>query len=246
MSESRYTLGIDFGTDSVRAVVVDATNGKQLGGGVSAYRRWAEGRFCDARKNRFRQHPDDYTESMTEAVAGAISQAGREAASKIEGITVDATCSTPCFVDETGTPLACLPEFAEEPDAMFILWKDHTSVAQAERINALARGWKGGDFTAYEGGVYSSEWFWAKALRVAETNPRVASRAASLVEHVDWMPALLAGVKDFRKIVRGRGPAGHKAMWHPSWGGYPPADFLAASAVPLGCYYALATAANLP
>ncbi|HTX72655.1 MAG TPA: ribulokinase, partial [Rectinemataceae bacterium] len=225
-----FVLGIDFGTDSVRALVADAADGAVGGQGVAPYRRWAEGSYCAPRENRFRQHPLDYIESMEAAVRQALAEAGGAsggaAGGKVRGIAIDTTGSTPCFADAAGRPLSLSLEFAEDPDAMFILWKDHSSVAEAERINELARSWGGVDYTKFEGGIYSSEWFWAKVLHVVRSNPRVAAAAATVVEHCDWMPALLCGSRDYRSIKRSRCAAGHKAMWHASWGGYPPAAFL--------------------
>jgi len=221
-----YVIGIDFGTDSVRALVVDAADGSSAGSAVSSYKRWAKGEFCDARSNRFRQHPLDYVEGVEEATKGALAQAGAGVAAKVRGVTIDTTGSTPCLADGFGAPLALSPEFASEPDAMFVLWKDHTAVAQAERINALSRSWGGEDFTKYEGGIYSSEWFWAKTLRLVENGSKAIAAAKTVIEHCDWMPALLTGTRDLAKIRRSRCAAGHKAMWHASWGGYPPATFL--------------------
>jgi L-ribulokinase len=221
-----FVMGIDYGTDSFRALVVDAADGSSVGTAVSAYRRWAKGDFCDPKTNRFRQHPLDYVEGIEEATKAALAAAGPGAAAKVRGITIDTTGSTPCLADATGSPLALKPEFAAEPDAMFVLWKDHTAVAQAERINALARSWGGEDFTKYEGGIYSSEWFWAKALRLVDNGSKAVAAACTIVEHCDWMPALLTGTTDLAKYRRSRCAAGHKAMWHASWGGYPSAAFL--------------------
>ena len=221
-----YVIGIDFGTDSVRALVVDAADGSSAGTAVSAYKRWARGEFCDPKSNRFRQHPLDYVEGIEDATRRALAEAGAAAAAKVRGITIDTTGSTPCLADEVGAPLALRPEFASEPDAMFVLWKDHTGVAQAERINALARSWGGEDFTKYEGGIYSSEWFWAKVLKLVENKSKAIAAARTVIEHCDWMPALLTGAGDLASIKRSRCAAGHKAMWHASWGGYPPAAFL--------------------
>ena len=225
-----YVIGIDFGTDSVRALVVDAADGAEVGSAVSAYARWARGEFCDPGTNRFRQHPLDYIEGIEDAVKRALAKAGaaygEDVASKTRGIAIDTTGSTPCLADETGTPLALKGEFASDPDAMFVLWKDHTAIAQAERINKLAKTWGGEDYTKYEGGIYSSEWFWAKLLKLVENGTRPAKVAKTVVEHCDWMPALLTGTKDIAKIKRSRCAMGHKAMWHESWGGYPPAAFL--------------------
>jgi L-ribulokinase len=224
--DQAYTIGIDFGTDSVRALVVDAADGRTVGTAVSAYKRWAQGEFCDPRSNRFRQHPLDYVEGIEESTRRALAEAGPTIAAKVRGITVDTTGSTPCLADETGTPLALKPEFATEPDAMFVLWKDHTAVAQAERINQLARTWGGENFTKYEGGIYSSEWFWAKVLKLVENKTKAIAAARTVIEHCDWMPTLLTGATSLAAIKRSRCAAGHKAMWHASWGGYPPAAFL--------------------
>jgi L-ribulokinase len=233
-----FVLGADFGTDSVRVVVVDAADGEMIGSGVSVYRRWAAGAWCDAAASRFRQHPLDYVEALEEATRTALveaaspsdrpsgSRAGEGPASKVRGISIDTTGSTPCLADASGLPLALRAEFAEEPDAMFVLWKDHSSVAEAELVNTLSKSWGGEDYTKYEGGVYSSEWFWAKVLRIVRTNPRVAAAARTIVEHCDWMPALLCGAADPSRWRRSRCAAGHKALWHPSWGGYPPPAFL--------------------
>ncbi len=222
-----FVLGVDYGTDSARAVIVDAADGSFVGSGVSAYRRWAEGTYCDPSTNRFRQHPLDYIESLEASVRAALVEAGSEIASRIRGLSIDTTGSTPCFADASGKPLSLTAAFAEEPDAMFILWKDHTGLDEAARINTLARSWGGVDFTRYEGGIYSSEWFWAKALHVVSTNASVASTARTIVEHCDWMPALLTGSTDPAAWKRSRCAAGHKALWHESWGGYPDKAFIA-------------------
>ena len=226
MNTHPFVLGVDFGTDSVRAVVVGAVKGEIAGTAVVPYRRWAEGAYCDPVANRFRQHPLDHLESMQAAVVGALRDAGSGVATRIAGLAVDTTGSTPVLADRQGTPLSLLPAFAEDPDAMFILWKDHTSVSEAERINALARQWTV-DFTKYEGGIYSSEWFWAKALRVLATNPAVAEAAVTVLEHCDWIPAVLTGTRELDRIKRSRCAAGHKAMWHAEFGGYPSDEFLA-------------------
>ena len=221
------TLGIDYGTDSVRILIVDATDGRELATAVSYYPRWRQGAYCDAASNRFRQHPLDYTDTLTAAVREAIQKLGEDRADDIVGIAVDTTGSTPVAVDATGTPLALLPEFSENPNAMFLLWKDHTAIAEAEEINQRARSWHT-DYTKYEGGVYSSEWFWAKLLHVVREDERVAAAAHSWVEHCDWLPFLLAGGTNVARMRRSRCAAGHKALWHPDWGGLPPEEFLTA------------------
>jgi len=223
-----FVLGLDYGTDSCRAVVVDAADGSMAGTGVKNYPRWSEGLYCDAAANRFRQHPLDYVEAMEGAVKEALERAGGGTAGKIRAISIDTTGSTPCAVDEDGTPLALRSGFSDNPSAMFVLWKDHTAVAEASRINRLARTWGGPDYTRFEGGIYSSEWFWAKILRVLSEDRRVAEAAHSFLEHCDWMPALLTGQKGMETIKRSRCAMGHKAMWHADFGGYPSEKFLSA------------------
>ena len=227
MSGSACVVGIDFGTDSVRSIVVDSTDGSVLGAGVKYYPRWAKGLYCDAVKNRFRQHPLDYLEGMEASVLEALAQAGPDAASRVRGIGVDTTGSTPALADQSGRPLALIPSLADNPNAMFVLWKDHTSVAEAERLNRVARTWGGVDYTKYVGGIYSSEWFWAKAMHLLESDPTVAEATFTIVEHCDWIPAVLTGTTELWKYKRSRCAAGHKALWHREFGGYPGNDFLA-------------------
>jgi L-ribulokinase len=227
LNEHGCVLGLDFGSDSVRTVVVDAVDGAILGTEVSYYPRWAKGLYCDPMANQWRQHPLDYLESMEASILGALAEAGPGAAGRVRGIAVDTTGSTPVLADGQGTPLALTPGFEQNPNAMFILWKDHTSVAEAEQINHVARTWGGADFTRYVGGIYSSEWFWAKALHVIKADPAVAAAAGTVLEHCDWIPALLTGTRGLEGIKRSRCAAGHKAMWHESFGGYPADGFLA-------------------
>jgi len=220
-------LGIDFGTDSVRSVVVRTGDGAVLSSGVKNYPRWQKGLFCDPIENRFRQHPLDHLETMEASVIDALEAAGRSAAARVRGIAVDTTGSSPVMADARGRPLALRPGFEENPNAMFLLWKDHTAVAEAEEINRLARSWGGPDYTKYVGGIYSSEWFWAKALHVLRQDPAVAAASDTVIEHCDWMPAVLTGCEDLAAIRRSRCAAGHKAMWHADYGGYPADEFLA-------------------
>ena len=219
-------LGIDFGTDSCRSVIVDTVNGEEISSAVFSYPRWTEGRYSDPGKNRFRQHPKDYLEAFEESVKAALRSAPEGTSSLIRGIGIDTTGSTPAAVDSEGTPLALLPSFEENPNAMFILWKDHTAVREAEEINELARTWGGPDYTVYEGGVYSSEWFWAKILHVLREDAEVRNAAYSWVEHCDWMSAVLTGNSAPLTMKRSRCAAGHKAMWHDKFGGLPDEDFL--------------------
>ncbi len=221
----KYVIGLDYGTDSARAVIVNARTGETVATSVKYYPRWMEGKYCLPSANRYRQHPLDYIEVLESSVMEALSLAPAGTAANVVGMAFDTTGSTPVFTDETGTPLALLPEFAENPNAMFVLWKDHTAVVEAEEINKLCSTWKI-NYSAYEGGIYSSEWFWAKALHVLREDSAVREKAYSLVEHCEWMPALLTGVKRSSDIIRSRCAQGHKAMWHPGWGGLPGEDFL--------------------
>jgi len=227
-SATACVVGIDFGTDSVRSIVVDAATGSVLGASVKHYPRWANGLYCDPARNRFRQHPLDYLESLEGSVREALAEAGPAAAGQVRGIAVDTTGSTPALTDRSGKPLALSAPFADNTNAMFVLWKDHTAVAEADRLNHLARTWGGADFTKYVGGIYSSEWFWAKASHILETDPAVEAAAVSIVEHCDWIPAVLTGTTDLARFKRSRCAAGHKALWHAEFGGYPADAFLAA------------------
>lgn len=223
---STYVIGIDFGTDSVRSLIVDAGNGKEIAGDVFYYPRWKDGRYCDPSKNRFRQHPLDYTEGLIATVKNSLAKSPSGVAARMAAISVDTTGSTPVAVDRQGTPLSLLPGFEENPNAMFILWKDHTATREADEINHLAKTWGGTDFTCYEGGVYSSEWFWAKVLHILRADEKVRNAAYSWVEHCDWIPALLTGQTDPLFLKRSRCAAGHKAMWHPDFDGLPAEEFL--------------------
>ncbi|MDR0938063.1 MAG: ribulokinase [Mediterranea sp.] len=221
----KYVIGLDYGSDSARAVVVDALTGTTLATAVHYYPRWKAGMYCDPERNQYRQHPLDYVEVLERCVREVLAQCPPDTARQVVGMAFDTTGSTPVFTDEAGTPLALLPEFAENPNAMFVLWKDHTAVAEAAEINSACQAWDI-DYSAYEGGIYSSEWFWAKALHVLREDPAVRAKAYSIVEHCDWLPALLTGVGRSQDIVRGRCAAGHKAMWLKEWGGLPSEEFL--------------------
>jgi L-ribulokinase len=217
---------VDFGTDSVRALVVDAHTGEEMGTHVFHYPRWKEGRYCDPAGNRFRQHPLDYLEGLELSIRGALAGCPGGVAGKVVGLSVDTTGSTPVAVNREGVPLSLTPGFEDNPNAMFVLWKDHSAVNEADEINALARSWGGEDFTRFEGGIYSSEWFWAKILHVLRADEKVREAAYSWVEHCDWIPAMLVGDTDPLRLKRSRCAAGHKAMWHEDFGGLPHEEFL--------------------
>ena len=224
MMNDKYCIGVDFGTDSVRALLVNVEGGMELTSSVFEYPRWKVGLYCNSEKNQFRQHPLDYIEGL-EFTIREILQKVPGAARNVSAISIDTTGSTPVAVDENGTPLSLFPEFAENPDAMFILWKDHSSVLEADTINALCRDWHT-DYSKYSGGIYSSEWFWSKILHIINKDEEVAKTTFSWVEHCDWMPALLTGNTDPLKMKRSRCAAGHKAMWNAEWGGLPDNKFL--------------------
>lgn len=221
----KYVIGVDFGTDSVRSLIVNTQNGKEIATAVHFYTRWKEGLYCDPSASQFRQHPLDYLEGLEETIVNTLKAAGDKVAENVVGISVDTTGSTPVAVDKNGTPLALLPAFAENPNSMFILWKDHTGNAEAEEINSLARKHKV-DFTKYVGGIYSSEWFWAKILKTLRVDESIRDAAFSWVEHCDWISAELTGNTDPLTIKRSRCAAGHKAMWNAEFDGLPSEEFL--------------------
>ena len=222
---ARFVIGLDYGTDSARALVVNAETGEILSSSVKNYPRWSRGLYCDPASNQWRQHPKDYLEVLEFTVRDALSKCDPDVAANVVGLAFDTTGSTPAFADETGAPLALSPEYSNDPDAMFILWKDHTAIQEAAEINEACKA-SGTDYSIFEGGVYSPEWFWAKALHILRNSPEIATKASTIVECCEWLPAVLTGVTDHRKIVRSRCAQGHKSMWSAEWGGLPPEDFL--------------------
>lgn len=227
LERMKYVIGLDYGSDSARAIIVNAETGEELASSVKFYPRWMEGKYCVPTTNQYRQHPQDYIDVLEYTVKDALSKCPAGTADNVVGIAFDTTGSTPVFTDKNGTPLSMLPEFAENPNAMFVLWKDHTAIAEAEQINELAAKWST-DYTSYEGGIYSSEWFWAKALHVLRADEKVREAAYSIVEHCDWMPALLTNTQKPENMFRSRCASGHKAMWLEQWGGLPSEEFLVA------------------
>ena len=222
---NKYVIGLDYGSDSARAVVVNAETGEEMASSVKYYPRWMEGKYCVPTANQYRQHPQDYIDVLEYTVKDALSKCPAGTGEQVVGIAFDTTGSTPVFTDKAGTPLALLPEFAENPNAMFVLWKDHTAIKEAQEINDLCAKWDI-DYSSYEGGIYSSEWFWAKALHVLRSDEKVRNAAYSIVEHCDWLPGLLVGKTNPHEICRSRCASGHKAMWLEQWGGLPAEEFL--------------------
>jgi len=212
-------LGLDFGTDSVRALAV-RSDGATVGEGSALYPRWHEGRYSDPGAQRFRQHPLDYLDAMIRAVKEALALLTPEERSGVRAVGVDATGSTVCPVDGDGTPLSLTEGFEENPNAMFHLWKDHTAIAEAREVNDAFSRWPGCDYTRFQG-KYSSEWLWSKALRTARTDPEVLAAAQSWVELADWIPAILTGRTRPESMYHCSCAAGHKALWHSEFGGLP-------------------------
>ena len=222
MNERDLVIGLDFGSDSVRGVLVDA-GGSLVATESCPYPRWNDGKWRDDGNAMYRQHPLDYFEAMTQVVRVL---AGAADASRIAGIAVDTTGSTPSAVGADGRALALDPAFAEDPDAMFVLWKDHTAIPEAEEINRAARE-ASAEYLDYCGGTYSEEWFFSKILRIMRRAPRVDAAAATYAECGDCIVAELTGVADPRGILRNRCAASHKALWSTKWHGLPDKEFLA-------------------
>jgi L-ribulokinase len=226
MQQDSFVIGVDYGSDSVRTIIANAANGEEVASAVFYYPRWKDGLFCNPSLNQFRQHPLDYIEGLEETIRRCILQAGAGVAANIKAIAIDTTGSTPVAVDKTGTPLSLLPAFEKNPNAMFVLWKDHTSVKEAAEINTHAEKFAV-NYLQFVGGIYSSEWFWAKLLHVLRDDEQVRDAIYSWVEHCDWIPFLLTGGKDIHQMKRSVCAAGHKALWSEEFGGLPPNDFFA-------------------
>ena len=222
--DNAYVIGVDYGTDSVRSVIIDAKTGEEKAASVFYYPRWKAGLYCNASLNQFRQHPLDYIDGLESTIKDCLQKAGEEVAKNIKAISVDTTGSTPVAVDEHGTPLSLLPAFKDNPNAMFVLWKDHTATKEAAEINEHAKKFAT-DFLQYVGGIYSSEWFWAKLLHILREDTAVRKEIYSWGEHCDWIPFLLTGGNDVHQMKRGVCSAGHKALWATEFGGLPPNDF---------------------
>jgi L-ribulokinase len=226
---AQYTIGLDYGTNSVRALVVDTANGHEVGTAVWNYAHGTAGVILSRDPNLARQHPADYVKGAEITIKKALADAQKNVRGfkpeQVTGIGVDTTGSTPLPVDANGQPLAFQKKYANNPAAMAWLWKDHTGVAEAAEITALAKKMRP-QFLAKCGGTYSSEWFWSKILRCLRVAPEVFNAAHSWVELADYVPAALTGTEHPDKFIAGVCAAGHKAMWNARWGGYPDAQFL--------------------
>ncbi len=226
---AKYSIGLDYGTNSVRVLIVNVANGKEVAESVWGYAHGHEGVILSKDPNLARQHPADYIEGAAQSIKKAIAAAKRKVksfkADQIIGIGVDSTGSTPIPVDQTGKPLALDKKFDKNPAAMAWLWKDHTSTAEAAEITKLARKMRP-QYLAKCGGTYSSEWFFAKILHCMRTAPKVADAAYMWVELADWAPAMLTGTESPDDLTIGVCASGHKAMFNADWGGYPDGKFL--------------------
>lgn len=229
MSTNKYSIGLDYGTNSVRALIVNVANGKEIAEAVWNYSHGENGVILSRDPNLARQHPGDYVTGAEKTIKAALASAKRSTRGfkpeQIIGIGVDTTGSTPLPVDGNGRPLAFDKKFAKNPAAMAWLWKDHTGVAEAAEITNLARDIRP-QYLAKCGGTYSSEWFFSKILHCLRTSPEVFDAAHMWVECADWIPAALTGTEAPEKLTPGICAAGHKAMYHDDWGGYPDAEFL--------------------
>lgn len=230
MAVRSFTLGLDFGTGSVRAVVADCANGRIVGTDVFDFPSGTGGVLIDPRDPHLaRQNPADYLAGLRSAVPAALAQAERDpgfSRDRVIGIGVDTTGSTPMPIDARAEPLALDPRWRDHLAAHAWLWKDHTGAGEAAAITETARR-HAPEYLAVIGGTYSSEWFWSKIWRCLRVAPDVFDAAASWVELADYIPAVLTGVTDARQIRRGVCAAGHKAMYSDTWGGLPSREFLA-------------------
>src|SRR5580658_2889386 len=233
----QYTIGLDYGTNSVRALIVATHNGSEVATSVWNYRQGQAGVILARDPNLARQHPADYIQGTEAGIRRALAEAKKNVRGfkpeQVVGIGVDTTGSTPLPVGERGEPLALSRRFAKNPAAMAWLWKDHTGVAEAAEITALAQSIRP-QYLAKCGGTYSSEWFFSKILHCLRTAPEVFDAAASWMELADYVPAALTGTLSREKFTAGICAAGHKAMYNESWGGYPDREFLSQLSPKLG------------
>ena len=227
---AQYTIGLDYGTNSVRCLIVNVANGAEVAAAVWTYAHGRQGVILSRDPNLARQHPLDYVNGAKITIRQALDAAKKSARGfspkQVIGIGVDTTGSTPLPVDQDGQPLAFQRKFANNSAAMAWLWKDHTGVNEAAEITALAKKMRP-QYLAKCGGTYSSEWFWSKILKCLRVAPDVFNAAHSWIELADFVPAALTGTEHPKKFIAGVCAAGHKAMWNAKWGGYPDEAFLA-------------------
>lgn len=221
-----FVIGLDYGTDSARAVLVNAHTGEQIAEAVHNYTRWSRGEFCDALESRFRQHPLDYIEALKSVLHGVL-DSNQDIAPYVRAISVDTTASTPCLTDENLQPLSLKEQYKDNPDAMFVLWKDHTGVAEAAAIEQACHNSQT-DYTQVSGYHYSAECFWAKVMHLLATNSDMRRDARSVIECSDFICATLTGTTDPKVARMGHCNAAQKMFWSEDWGGFPPESFFEA------------------
>ncbi len=226
----RYAIGLDFGTNSCRSLIVDTADGRELASHVFPYPSGREGVVVDSTDpNLARQNPADYLEGIVVTIREALKSARRSSSEftpqAVIGIGVDTTGSSPMPIDAQGQPLCFDIKYKENPAAYVWLWKDHTSYQEAARITELAAQIRP-QYLGKIGGVYSSEWWWSKILHCRNVAKEVFDAAYSWVEICDWIPAHLTGDLRPDKIKRSVCAAGHKALFNSSWDGLPDENFL--------------------
>ncbi len=221
-----YVIGIDFGTDSARAILVDASNGEEIASRVSVFKRWEKGLYCDSSVDRYRQHPQDYLESLEDVLKGVLSECSDK--TEIKSISIDSTGSTPCLTDASLKPLSLYPEFSDNPDAMFVLWKDHTSEKEATRIIDLCASGRFPNYISHTGNTYSAECYWCKVAHVLCSSYPLREKAITAIEECDYLTSVLTGCKSVADLKVNHGCSGEKRMWAKEWGGYPPKKFFEA------------------
>ncbi len=218
----RLVIGMDFGTDSVRAILADTSNGEEIASAACNYPRWAKGLFTDASKDQFRHHPLDYLEAMTVAMTEVMASCVDP--SLVEAISIDTTASTPCLVDEHLLPLSLHKGLEDNPDAMFIIWKDHTSAKEARLITEKCAEHTP-NYACHMGNNFSPECYWSKVLHVLRSSEKLRANAYTAVELCDWIPVVLTGCHRIEDMKASHCVAGAKHLWADEWDGFPPESF---------------------
>ncbi len=228
-----YTIGLDYGTNSARALVVDCADGREIGTAVVDYPSGNQGILLKSSDHHLaRQSPADYVFALEKATRLALEAARAAEPSfsndQVVGIGMDGTGSSPLPVDATNSPLASDPKFTGKSQRpVLALERPHQHSGSREPSPKSPRKLRP-QYLAKIGGTYSSEWFWAKIWHCLKVDPAVFDAAYSWVELADFIPAVLAGVTDPREIRRGVCMAGHKALYAEDWGGLPDKEFLTA------------------
>ncbi len=227
---AKFSIGLDFGSNSVRALIISLVNGEEFGSGTCTYPGGTSGVYTDkANHHLARQHPLAYVEAMETAINTAVKEASARSdfdIGAVVGIGVDTTGSTPLPVTKECVPLVALDEFKDNLNAFAWMWKDHTSMEEAEKVTEIAAVNRP-LYLKRCGGTYSSEWFWSKVWHCLNIDPKVFDSAYTWLEFCDYIPAVLAGINDVEQVKAGVCAAGHKAMYSEEWGGLPDAEFLA-------------------